>query len=101
MTDSHHIDRWYEHHVAEIETNEWNAYDNWHDVQVQQALDSMTREEFDAIYNLNEVVKDSKRKYSQPGLTKDQCADLLSVHKSHVAAYRIATAKWPILEDGF
>jgi hypothetical protein len=101
MTDSHDIDRWYEHYTAEIETREWNAYDNWREVQVQQALDSMTPEEFAAIYSLNEAMKDSKRNYSRPGLTKDQCADLLAAYKSHVAAYRIATAKWPVLEDGF
>jgi hypothetical protein len=72
-----------------------------YEMTFKEALDSMTVEEFNTIYILNETMKASKIKYSQPGLTKDQYADLLAAYKSDLAAYRAATARWPILDDGF
>jgi hypothetical protein len=75
--------------------------ENGYDTMMREALESMTTEEFNAIRLLNNAMKESKRKYSQPGLTKEQYAALLAVYMSDLAAYRTATAKWPILDDGF
>jgi hypothetical protein len=75
--------------------------ENGYDTMMREALESMTKEEFITIHILNEAVKNSKRKYSQPGLSKEQYADLLKVYMSDLEVYRTATAKWPILDDGF
>jgi hypothetical protein len=100
MSDSDDIDGWYANYVASLEENQYEG-ENGYDTMMREALESMTTEEFNAIRLLNEAVKISKRKYSQPGLTKEQYDALLADYMSKLAAYRAATAKWPILEDGF
>lgn len=101
MSNSHDIDGWYANYTAQLEANEWDEYENAYEAQMREALESMTTEEFDTIRLLNEAVKTSKRKYSQPGLTKEQYDALLADYMSKLTAYRAATAKWPILDDGF